>query len=146
MSIDISGFGVGVHIVASSTFPQGFQVSQFADDSDPIDIPSIEIAGTAMGLNGDLITWTTAVPVPVNISTIPSSDDDINLSILASGNQAGRNKRPARDTITLVVVYPDETRAVYTNGVLTSAPPGKSIASSGRQKTNTYNFMFENNS
>lgn len=141
---DISGFGASVSLVASSTFPAGILLTQFADDADPIDSPAVDLAGTAMGLNGDLVSWSTAVPLPLNISLIPNSDDDNNMQILAERNRPGRGKTPARDSITLIVVYPDGQTKTFTNGTLTSSPSTLSIASSGRQKTNTYSFMFEN--
>ena len=33
---DISGFGTEVLLVAKSTFPVGFNITQFADDTDPV--------------------------------------------------------------------------------------------------------------
>ena len=144
MSVDISGFGVGVHLVASNTFPAGIQLSQFADDADPVDIPQIEIAGTAMGVNGDLIKWSNAVPLPVNISVIPESEDDSNLRDLLAQNQASKGRNPARDVLTLVVVLPSGLRTTYSSGYITAGPTSPSVASAGRLKTNTYNFVFEN--
>ena len=37
---NVSGFGTKINIIASSTFPTGFIVSQFADDA-------VDVAGTA---------------------------------------------------------------------------------------------------
>jgi len=47
MTIDVSGFGLGVHLVASNTYPVGLPLSAFADDADPMDIPGIELAQVA---------------------------------------------------------------------------------------------------
>src|SRR4051812_34553091 len=109
MSQDITGFGAIVNIVASRTFPIGFVVTQFADDADPLDASSIRIADAAMGLNGDLITWAKAAPLPVVLNVIPGSPDDLNLAILANANRVGKGKTGANDVITLTCVYPDGT-------------------------------------
>jgi hypothetical protein len=144
MTTDVSGFGAQVQIKASETFPQGFVVTQFADDADPFDIPSIQIADKAMGLNGDMVTWSRANPITITINVVPGSDDDRNLAILFEANRPGKGKRPAQDIITVVAAYPDEGTLTLTEGKLTDGPPGKSIASAGRLKSNAYQFSFEN--
>lgn len=141
---DISGFGLGVTIVASNTFPSGAPITQFADDADPLDIPSINIADTAMGLNGDLLSWSKANPLPLEINVIPGSDDDILLGTIAEANRVGQGKTSAKDIITIAAVYPDGTFATFIKGKMTEAPFGKSVASSGRMKSKKYVFKFEN--
>lgn len=142
MSQDVSGFGVVVNIVADVTFPAGFTVTQFSNDADPLDMASVKIADTAMGVNGDLIKWSKAVPLPMVLSVIPGSDDDINLQILADANRVSQNKISSRDSITAVVVYPDGQLVTLTDGIITDASFGRSISSDGRQKTRVYTFMF----
>lgn len=140
---DISGFGIRVTIVGSVTFPQGFTVTQFADDGDPIDTPQQQIMDKAMGLNGDMVAWSKANPIMANVSVIPDTDDDRNLSALAEANRVGRGKTSARDIITMTVIYPDGSTNTLNNGKLTDAPLSTSIASAGRKKTKVYNFAFE---
>lgn len=140
---NISGFGLQVQVIASVTFPSGFTCSQFADDADPFDMPSIQIADKAMGLNGDLITWSKANPLPVTLSVIPGSDDDKNLAILFEANRVGRGKSSARDVITLVGIYPDGSTTTLTPGTITDGMPGNSVASAGRLKTKAYSFAME---
>jgi hypothetical protein len=143
MSNDITGFGSSVSLVASSTFPVGIAITQFADDVDPLDIASVKIADTAMGVNGDLIKWSRAVGKPVSLSVIPGSLDDINLTQIANNNSAAQGKTNASDVITITVVYPDGSIVTFANGFITDAPFGKSIASAGRLKTRTFAFMFQ---
>lgn len=144
MTQDISGQGLAINIVASKTFPAGFIVNQFADDADPLDIADIQLAETAMGLNGDLISWNTANPIPMVINLIPGSDDDINLGILAEANRVGRGKISAKDKITVNIIYPDGNITTLTDGKMTNAPTSNSVASAGRKKSKTYTFAFEN--
>lgn len=144
MAQDVSGFGAVVTVIASNTFPAGFPVSQFADDADPFDIPSITINDAAMGVNGDLITWSKAVPIKITIAVIAGSDDDANFAALLEANRTGRGKISARDTITATAVYPSGNTLTLTQGKITEGPPGSSVASAGRLKTKSYGFTFEN--
>lgn len=141
---DISGFGLHVQVIASATFPSGFDVTQFADDADPFDLPSVQIGDKAMGLNGDLVRWSKANPIVVTLNVIPGSEDDQNLSLLFSANQPGRGKTPAGDDITLVRILPNGSQKTYSAGGCMEFMPGDGVASSGRRKTKAYQFAFEN--
>ena len=141
---DISAFGLRVNLTASETFPAGILITQFADDADPIDSPSIQIKDKAMGLNGDLVTWSKANPVPFTINVIPDSDDDINLSVLFEANRVGKGKQGARDVINMVVIFPNGNVTSYTAGTITDGQPSNSAQNSGRMKSKAYGFAFEN--
>jgi hypothetical protein len=141
---DISVFGLRVQLVASETFPTGVTLTQFADDADPFDTPSIQIRDKAMGVNGDLITWGKAVPPTLTLSIVPGSSDDLNLSTLFEANRVGKGKQGARDVISVTAVYPDGSTVSLTQGVITDGPPANSAASAGRLKSKTFAFAFEN--
>ncbi len=141
---DISGFGLVVTVMASNTFPVGLPITQFADDADPFDLPEIAIAETAMGLNGDLITWSSANPIQVTLNVIPDQADDIELNIIGEANRVGKGKQSARDTITIVGVYPNGRTVTCKLGKMTNYQPSTGVASAGRFKTKKYDFMFEN--
>ncbi len=142
--MDISGLGVRVTVRASRTFPVGFTISEFADDADSIDVAALTIAETAMGLNGDLLTWSNANPVPLTLNVIPNSDADRNLTIIGNANRPGRGRNSANDVITVSVVFPDGRTNLFRTGVMINYMPVNSIASAGRLKSKPYNFMFEN--
>lgn len=146
MAQDISGFGIQATIIAIPTFPTGITVTEFADDADPFDLPEIQIADTAMTLNGDLINWSTAVPINLTLNVIPGSDDDLNLAALFENNRVGLGKFSTRDLITCVGTYPGvEGRSVtLINGRIITGIPANSVASSGRFKSKSYGFQFEN--
>lgn len=141
---DISGFGARVQVVASQTFPAGISITQFADDADPFDIPSMQIRDKAMGLNGDLVSWSKANPIPVTLNVIPGSEDDYNLGVLFESNRVGKGKFGARDVVTIIVIYPDGAVAAFTQGTITDGQPANSAQSSGRLKSKAYSFCFEN--
>ena len=141
---DISVFGIRVQVVASQTFPSGINITQFADDADPFDAPSMQIRDKAMGVNGDLISWSKANPIPVTLNVVPNSEDDKNLGVLFEANRVGKGKQGARDVISITAVYPDGKTASFTQGVITDGQPANSAQSSGRMKSKAYTFAFEN--
>jgi hypothetical protein len=141
---DISASGISLNVTADKTFPNGFVFTEFADDADPFDLPSLDIAATAMNVNGDLVTWTAPQPVVPTINAIPGSDGDNNMAILFEANRAAKGKTVARDVITIVATYPDGSTVTLSNGKMTAGFPGKSVASAGRLKSKAYTFAFEN--
>ena len=144
MAYDISGFGIEARLLASVTFPAGFTLTEFADDADPITIDNQQIVDTAMSLNGDLLSWSTANPIPATIAVIPNSADDVNLSVLVEANRVGQGKRSNQDSITLVMTTPDGRSVTLTNGKLTEGPVANTVNSSGRLNSKSYQFRFEN--
>jgi hypothetical protein len=144
MTQDVSGFGLALNIVASSTYPNGIPVTQFAGDVDPLDIPEVKIADFEMGLNGDLVSWSRAMPIVIKIAVINGSDDDQNLAVLFEANRVGQGKTSAYDLINFTGVYPQGNTVSLSNGKITDGMPGSSVASNGRQKTKTYSFVFQN--
>lgn len=143
MANDVSVFGARVTLYASQTFPTGFLISQFADDADPFDTPSLQIADKAMGANGDLVVWSKANPIILNLSLIPDSDDDFNVGVVFESNRIGRGKFGARDVINVTVIYPSGDVVNFNNGKIMEGPPASSASSAGRLKSKTYMFAFE---
>lgn len=140
---DISAIGVSVRCIASQTFPVGFTITEFADDADPFDLPSMDIATPSMNVNGDLIVFSAPNPILITLNVIPGSDADNNLSVIFEANRAGKNKRHAGDIITLVANYPDGATLMLSQGKMTSGVPGNSPASAGRIKSKAFGFAFE---
>lgn len=140
---DVGGFGLQVLVRASKTFPGGFTITQFPDDADPFDLPDLQIGDAASGLNGDLITWSKANPLAFAMALIPGSEDQKNMAVLFEANRPARGKRPAKDVITIVGIYPDGSTITLSSGIIYSGLPGKSVASSARYKSSVYNFRFE---
>lgn len=150
MSINISGWGLEARLIASVTFPVGVTLTEFADDTDPLDVPSVQIGDAAMGLNGDLITWAKATRLDVSLSVIPNSNTDVNLAILFNQNRPAKGKLSIPDSIILTLQYPSTIAngnpkfVTYTGGKILTGMPSNAVASSARMKTKTYGFAFEN--
>jgi hypothetical protein len=91
-----------------------------------------------MGLNGDLVHWSTAQPLVITLNVIPNSDDDKNLYVLAEANRVAKGKTSARDKITIALTYASGEVRTLSNGVITDAILGNGVASAGRMKTKAY--------
>jgi hypothetical protein len=139
----ISGFASQIQIVASVTFPSGFLVSKFSQDIDAFDLANLDIAHAEMGANGDLVVWSQAQPIPIVLSVVPDSSDDINLGILWEANRVQRGKLSANDIITMVLQFSNGDTEVLKPGVITNGPPATGMANNSRLKTKTYSFNFE---
>jgi hypothetical protein len=139
---NISGFSLIININASVTFPTGIVITQLASDSDPFDIPSIQIGDGQIGLNGDATYWAKPQLLKITLNIIPNGDDDRLLSILFNANRVQKGKQSARDIITMTPVYGDGTKATLTNGIISDGMPSLSIAGEGKFKTKAYSFMF----
>lgn len=140
---NVSATGIKMRLVASLTFPAGFDITQFADDGDPLNSENLTIAETAAALNGDLVAWGKPNVIPLTIAVLPDTDEDRNLSILWNVNRIGKNKVAVQDVITLVVTYPNGDQKILSNGVMISGPALNSGSPEGRLKTKEYEFSFE---
>lgn len=141
---NISGFGLTARLVASVSFPNGFDVSAFADDADPLDTPDLELADTSMGLNGDLLVWSRPQGIEIVMNVIAKSDDDDNLAALFEANRLGKGKTSARDIVSGTFTYPNNLVAQVTQGVMVSGTALPAIVSAGRFKSRPYRFRFQN--
>ena len=140
---DVSATGLSIVIQAHKTFPAGIQITAFADDADPLDLPAVDIAQTGMDINGNLVTWSTPTPQTVTINVLAGSEEDENLAILFDANTARRGRRPASDVITLVASYGDGSITTARNGRITDGCRGNSVAGAGRLKSKQYTFIFQ---
>jgi hypothetical protein len=139
---DVSGFGTSALIVALNSFPLGFLVTQFADDTDGIAIETIETTGFELLYDGSIFFYDKAAPIKVNVSVIAGMEDDINLAILLQARKGSFSLIPLPDVTSMIVSYPDGGRVAYSNGSMVAGPLGTSVSGSGRFKTNTYSFVF----
>ena len=140
--MDISAQGIKVSILSTPTFPQGFTVTEFATDADPIVIEDIDITQSEVGVNGDMVSWNRAVVVRVEINVIPNSESDKNLMILAIANRAAKNKVSTHDNVTMIVAYPDGTIRTFSNGNIAAGSIANSMGNDGKIRSKNYKFAF----
>jgi hypothetical protein len=63
---------------------------------------------------------------------------------LLNANRVGRGKLSAFDVITITGVFPSGATITFSQGKITKGMISASVASSGRLKTKTFEFSFEN--
>lgn len=141
---NISAFGFLATVKASATFPSGFQITHWSDDSDPFDVANTDIADNASAINGQLVHWSKTNAIPLTLNVIPDSDDDRNLAILYEANRVAKDKRSASDIIDIAVQYPDGRVVTFSPGIIKTGTPSTGVSSAGRRKTKSYSFVFEN--
>lgn len=140
--IDVSAFGTGINIVATTSFPMGFSLSQFADDEDPISIQDVEVSGFEKLYDGGIFTFDKTSPVLLSVGIMPNTDDDSNLKILMQMRKSSPSLLPLQDTTSMIITYPDGGRVVLTSGSILSGALADSITTQGRKKGNVYHFVF----
>lgn len=140
----ISQTGLRARLVASITFPVGIEIVDFADDADPVDVTDIDVLQTAMGLNGNLLVWSSPIQIEPVLSVIPGSRDDVNLSVLLEANRVGAGKQSAEDSVNLTISYFNGDTVNLLDGVIMSGAPFTSVSSDKRGKSKSYKFAFSN--
>lgn len=143
MPHDVSATGFSLTLKATNTFPSSIQLTAFADDADPFDLPITEAASVGMDVNGNLVSWSAPSPQQVVINVLPDSEEDYNLGVLLEANIAKRGRRPAGDLITMVATYGNGSTTTARNGKILSGPRGNGVSNAGRVKSKTYTFAFE---
>lgn len=138
----ISGFGIEIRLIATTTYPLGITITQLADDTDPFNLPDVTIGESSMGVNGDPLFWSKATIIQWGLSVAPNTEDDQNLQLLWDVNSVGKGKASVDDQILITATYPDGRTVTLSNGKMLSGPSGDTVQSSGRLKTKTYNFGF----
>ena len=106
MSYDVSVFGTVITISASNTLPLPTPIIAFSGSSDPFDVATNVIGDAEKGVNGDLITWSTANPLEVSINVISGSPPDLILKSIGEANFPRSGGRNARDVSTIAAIFP----------------------------------------
>lgn len=140
--IDISGFGTGITIVATTSFPVGFTLSSFADDEDPLSVENTEVSGYEKLYDGTIFTYDKTSPLLLSVGVMPNSEDDANLKILLQMRKSSASILPLPDTTSMVICYPDGGKVAMSNGTMLSGPLADSLTAQGRKKGNVYHFVF----
>ena len=135
--------GLSVFMIATGTYPAGVTITQFPDDSDPLDTDNVDIAGFGMGLNGDLVVWDKPNAIQMRLAVIPGSADHKKLNRIWEVNRTAKDKLSVQDKIEAVVRYADGTTVCLTEGVMLSGPALTGGTAEGKLKTPVYGFAFE---
>lgn len=145
MAVDVSALGLKVLVTAVPSFPVGFEITQFADDGESLNIGDMTTMESAMGVNGDLVVWRVATPCEVELNVIPNTTDCKNLETLFNLNITQKNRASSKDLITMVITHPDGKQTILANGYIIGGKPSQDYSSTGRANSRTFRFVFENN-
>jgi hypothetical protein len=139
---NVSAFGTSINILATRSFPIGFQVKKLADDKDPLVIEEIEPTGHEFLVDGSLFIFDKATAIKVKISVVAGSDDDLNLKVMLQARKGTPSILNLPDITTMTILYGNNGSVMFTSGSIVSGPLGDSINQSGRYPSNTYTFVF----
>lgn len=145
MSVDISAMGIKATLIADKSYPLGITLTEFADDGDSLNVDDMNIMSYAMGVNGTMVVWRTAVPCPISINLIPGTDECKDMENLFKLNMTQKNKTSRADVLTLMIEHPDGKIDMLTKGYIIAGKPIQDYSSNGRAKTRTFRMVFENN-
>lgn len=140
--IDISGFGTSISVLALQSFPEGFSLTKFADDQDPLTCEVVETTGFEALYDGSFFFFDKASIIKISVATVAGSDDDINLKILLQARKGASSIIPLPDVTSMIISYPDGGRVAMSGGSILSGPLADSIQATGRKKGNIYTFGF----
>ncbi len=156
--IDISMQGAKLTLQCGA-INAGNIVLEFSDEGTPIEMPDIEVASSAMTMNGELVTWTKPTPITFSITVIPGSASDNALrNLLYAGHVGGRKGKAIQQSYVHINTATLEVPAIYTNGIvsqagkttftfangrLTSGPMAIGSNAEGKMSARTYKFTFE---
>ena len=129
-------------ISATNTFPLGFEVSDFADDVDPFELPDVPLGVGVKDLNGRVFFQNVAPIIPMYVNVIAYSPSDKRLQTLYNSNLSASNKVSNSDIITLMLKYNGQMDSLYGNGKMIIGSPDVPIQARGRYRSRRYGFIF----
>lgn len=152
--IDVSATGATVTVKAAAIGQ--VTISRFSDEGTPFEFNEIEVTGSALSLNGEVIFWSKPVAYAASVTVIPHSDEDDALRKLLEASHVrfsgGSTKAvdPANVNTSLTLKCPHIDGAgqsfkmySYTNGRIVSGPTAPSTSPEGKLSARTYTFVFE---
>lgn len=139
---NISAVGFSMWISATTTFPIGFEVKDFADDVDPFELPDVPLGTSVKDLNGRVFFQNVPPIIQMYVNVIANSSSDKKLQTLYNSNLSASNKISNSDIITLMLKYQDGTNSLYANGKMIIGTPSVPIQTRGRYRSRRYGFVF----
>lgn len=140
--LDITGCGFKLFVQSLYTFPLGFEINEFADDTDPFDLPDVTIGHYQNDLNNELVFWNKPSPFVVDLNLVCGTSGEQNCRTLFNSNYKAAGKSSGSDLITMIATYANGDKKVALGGHINVGSPLQSISTNGRIKTQHYQFVF----
>lgn len=149
--MNIGEYGLRIFIVAAQTFPMGFELKTFSDDIDPVVFDRVRPVKYEHLIDGSLFFYNTSFALNLNISVISGSTDDQNLKMILQNKMSPSlvsslfsDLTGIEDTMVMVVNYATNGSLILSDGNLIAGNIADTVLSSGRRKSNSYQFVFNN--
>lgn len=151
---DVSATGSSIQITTDVTGL--INITRFSDEGTPFEFNEIEVTGSALSLNGELITWAKPVAYAASVTVVPmtSEDEALRKLLIASkvkyskGNTVAVNTDAVTVTMNASIPKLNNNGSAYrgfmfTNGRIVSGPSAPSSSAEGKLSARTYTFVFE---
>lgn len=151
---DVSAAGAKVRVECGSN---SCNITEFYDEGTPFETNEVEVTGSGITLNGQLVLWRKPVAYVVTLTVIPGSQDDVWLAQrlddahIRPGKVIDVDRLKAKLTIWVPQINASGRQGKtvvtsYTNGRILSGPTGPSASAEGKLAAKTYSFVFEDQS
>lgn len=148
---DVSATGSKIRVECGSN---SCNITEFYDEATPFETNEVEVTGSAMTLNGQLILWRKPTAYVVSMTVVPGSQDDLWLAQRLDDAHVRRGKVVDVDRLNAkMTIWVPQINASgrqnatvsvsYTNGRILSGPTGPSTNAEGKLSGKTYTFVFE---
>lgn len=149
--LDISFTGASVSVKQGN---RQTIIKEFSDEGTPIECNDVEVTGSAVTLNGQLILWRKPCAYVVSLTVIPRSDNDETLLCMLHDAHVtpGNVVKISNLNASLTIVSPKINESgsqisgdtwKFTNGRIVSGPTGPASSAEGKMSARTYTFVFE---
>lgn len=158
--VDVSATGCSITV---KTGARRATITRFSDEGTPFEFNEIEVTGSALSLNGELILWAKPVAYAASVTVIPGTREDEQLRKMLEDAHVRRNGSSTKAVsasdcnATLVFTCPgietfksdgataggNKKTYTYSNGRIVSGPTAPSASAEGKLSSRTYTFVFE---
>lgn len=142
--IDVSFAGSTIRITGNGSV----EISNFMDNSNPIDFPDTAVSDVAINCYGQMIRNAKPNPIVMSVTVIPGSKEDNSLYNmwqryrLTDGSYDEQWRTALRATISVANKTMAKKTYEFSGGTMVSGPGGPSATGDGKMQGRTYTFAF----
>lgn len=141
--MDVSAIGFKILVKDTKIFPNGFTINRTADGTDPFGFGTVTVGEATMDANGHLTYATSPNPTEFTLNLLPTSEEDINMSLLFEAHRPRLGVARTGGDISVTVMYADGTSVTAKNCKFLTGDPKRSIQAPSRYKNKVYTFACE---
>lgn len=133
-----------VSFAGSSVTVAGITITDFMDDSNPVEFQDVDVSSVGVNCNGSMVRNAKPNVVMMSVTVIPGSDSDNQLFNLWKRYRVQGSWQPAWEeglTASVTIGSGRGSRS-YSNGTMVTGPGGPSSNGEGKMSGRTYTFAF----